>query len=153
MKEEKIKAVNEKIVRDRGYRVESLELIAEEDLEFAERYHEIWVNIMQKPVLPRKVKELIIMAVDCALGGITFGRLAEGGIKCHGKGAIIHGATIEEVWEAILVASLSGGIHVLEESIKPFLWLKAAVEKGEIKRRRVERTLRDRRPNKDRVRK
>lgn len=61
--------------------------------------------------IPRKYKELILMACSAAL---RYGS----SIRNHGKEAMNYGATEEEVVEALCLASLSSGFTAIIEGIE-----------------------------------
>ena len=63
--------------------------------------------------LPLKVKEMIIAAINAATN-------YEEGLRVHIRAALEAGATEEEVFEAIEVASLPAGIHTITYSMPIF---------------------------------
>jgi len=110
-KVEKTKQLLERLMEERGFVQESRKILAKEDPDYLELYHNTWVHVMhKKSALPRKVKELIIVAVDAATYYVE-------GLKLHIKSALESGATKDEVLEALEAASLPGGIHVLSISL------------------------------------
>jgi len=71
-------------------------------------------------IIPRKYRELIIMALGCAFKTQTT-------INVHSKLAIEHGATIEEVGEVLRLVFMLGGVS----SIIPALPIFEPLEEGE----------------------
>ncbi|MEM3759878.1 MAG: carboxymuconolactone decarboxylase family protein [Candidatus Bathyarchaeia archaeon] len=110
-KRDKTTRLLEKLLKDRGYVQESRRILAKEDPEYLELYHNLWVHVMRhRCTLPLKFKELIIVAVDAATAYIE-------GLKLHIRDALKAGATKDEILEALETASLPGGIHVLSVSL------------------------------------
>ena len=109
--EERGKMLIEKIRRERDFVPRSREILARDDPDYLELYHNSWMHVMHKRnVLPLKFKELIIVAVDAVTG-------YERGVKLHIESALKAGATKEEILEALEAAAFPGGIHVLSISL------------------------------------
>jgi 4-carboxymuconolactone decarboxylase len=85
-------------------------IIAKMDPEYFEKLKGIYVDgtFGREGVLPRKTKELIMVAITCALNRPR-------GVKLHSERALTLGASPREVLEAIEVAAIPGGM--------PGLWL------------------------------
>ncbi len=86
------------------------EVLARHDPGALERHHENFVAVMAMPALPRKVKHLIIAAIDI--------QKAWPGAKVHIREAIEAGASEEEVVEAIVTAAVPGGPSTLAFGIE-----------------------------------
>jgi alkylhydroperoxidase/carboxymuconolactone decarboxylase family protein YurZ len=88
------------------------------DPDFFEAYLEFSSVPWQNGVLEPKIKELVLCALDVAAT-----HLYEPGIRIHMRNALRHGATAEEIMEAIEIASVIGihgaliGTQMLEDAI------------------------------------
>lgn len=110
-KKNRAEALMEQIRQDRPTYVArtslSRAMIAEEDPEYLEHFHATHMHVMyERNNLPTKIKEIIICGVNAATG-------YERGLRVHIKGALVAGATYEEIFEGLQAASLPGGIHIL----------------------------------------
>ncbi|MEH7177972.1 carboxymuconolactone decarboxylase family protein [Neobacillus vireti] len=61
--------------------------------------------------IPRKYKELILVATSSAMRNVN-------SLESHAQGALNHGATKKEIYEAISLASLSAGVPAFIEGLK-----------------------------------
>ena len=68
-----------------------------------QNYHRMRSNSVDEVLLPRRVKELVLVAVNAA-------GLYDEGMRIHMNGALQSGAPKEEILEALLVAAIVGGI-------------------------------------------
>jgi alkylhydroperoxidase/carboxymuconolactone decarboxylase family protein YurZ len=68
-----------------------------------ENYHLMRSHAVDEGILSRKIKELILIAVNAA-------DIYDEGMKIHINGALQSGASREEIWEALLVAMIVGGV-------------------------------------------
>jgi alkylhydroperoxidase/carboxymuconolactone decarboxylase family protein YurZ len=86
------------------------EAIAELDPEYFEKLKALYVDgtFGREGALPRKVKELIMVGICCALNRPR-------GVRLHAERALASGATPREILEAAEVAAIPGGM--------PGLWL------------------------------
>lgn len=86
------------------------EIIAKLDPEYFERLKGIYVDgtFGREGSLPRKIKEIIMVGITCALNRPR-------GVRLHTERALNLGATPREVLEAMEVAAIPGGM--------PGLWL------------------------------
>jgi alkylhydroperoxidase/carboxymuconolactone decarboxylase family protein YurZ len=93
-----------------GAKNSAYEIIAEFDPEYFEKLKGIYVDgtFGRKGALPRKVKELIMVGICCAVR-------APRGVRLHSERALTLGAKPREVLEAMEVAAIPGGM--------PGLWL------------------------------
>lgn len=122
--------IMEKVLHDRptytGRTVLSRKLIAEHDPEYLEYFHWLHMHMLhERSLLPGKIKEICICAIDAASG---YSR----GLYTHFKGAISHGATKEELFAGILTAAEPGGIHVLTMSLPVLAEIFREMETGKI---------------------
>jgi 4-carboxymuconolactone decarboxylase len=85
-------------------------IIAKLDPEYFEKLKGIYVDgtFGREGALPRKIKELIMVGITCALNRSR-------GVKLHSERALTLGASPREVLEAMEVAAIPGGM--------PGLWL------------------------------
>ena len=98
--------VLERMTSDRGAVPVQFQIMAEHDPRYLELFHETYMHVMEdNDALPRKIKELILVAVDAA----TYYHY---GTKFHMKAALEYGATAQEVMTALTVAGVACGIHV-----------------------------------------
>lgn len=93
-----------------GAQNRAYDLIADMDPEYFDRLKGIYVDATfgRDGALPRKTKELIMVAITCALSRPR-------GVRLHAERALASGATPREVLEAVEVAAIPGGM--------PGLWL------------------------------
>jgi 4-carboxymuconolactone decarboxylase len=93
-----------------GAQNRAYDLIAEMDPEYFEKLKGLYVDgtFGREGALPRKTKELIMVAITCALSRPR-------GVRLHSERALALGATPREVLEAVEVAAIPGGM--------PGLWL------------------------------
>ena len=106
-KKQRAKELMEMIKRDRPTYVKrtslSRQLIAEEDPEYLEHFHRMHMHVLyERNNLSTKIKEIIICAVNAATA-------YERGLRIHIKGALVAGATYEEIFEGLQAASMPGG--------------------------------------------
>jgi AhpD family alkylhydroperoxidase len=96
----------ERMGSERGAVPEQFRMMAELDPRYLELFHETYVHVMQQSAhLDRKVKEIVLVAVDA----VTYYHY---GTKFHMKAALEHGATAHEIMEALALAGMACGIHV-----------------------------------------
>jgi alkylhydroperoxidase/carboxymuconolactone decarboxylase family protein YurZ len=93
-----------------GAENQAYNMIAKLDPEYFERLKGLYVDgtFGREGALSRKIKELIMVGITCALHRPR-------GVKLHSERALASGATPREVLEAIEVAAIPGGM--------PGLWL------------------------------
>lgn len=90
-----------RIREHRGYVLPFHEVLAERHPEFLAGYDGMFRAAMSEDsALPPKVRELIVMALDIALG------VSEKAVRGHAERAMRHGATEAEVLAAIELATL-----------------------------------------------
>jgi alkylhydroperoxidase/carboxymuconolactone decarboxylase family protein YurZ len=93
-----------------GAENKAYEIIAKFDPEYFEKLKGLFVDgtFGREGALPRKIKELIMVGITCALNRPR-------GVRLHSQRALTLGATPREVLEAIEVSAIPGGM--------PGLWL------------------------------
>jgi len=93
-----------------GAENKAYDIIGRLDPEYFEKLKGLYVDgtFGREGALPRKIKELIMVGITCALNRPR-------GVKLHSERALALGATPREVLEAIEVAAIPGGM--------PGLWL------------------------------
>jgi 4-carboxymuconolactone decarboxylase len=96
------------------------EVIADLDPEYFEKLKGLYVDgtFGRDGALPRKIKELIMVGIACAIR-------VQRGIRIHSERALTLGASPREVLEAMEVAAIPGGM--------PGLWLGAETLQGILK--------------------
>ncbi len=108
--EDRVKALIEKMEKERGFAMPWRNLLAARDPEFMELYHKIAMHVFHETsALPRKMKEIIALCLDA----FTF---HEPGFRAHARNAFKAGATEQEILEALEVCTLLG-IHNLSVSL------------------------------------
>ena len=119
MKEEKVekrvKDLIEKMEKERGYLAAAWRYLATKDVDFMEAYNNLYgAGLNAGKALPVKVRELI------AIGILAF-RGNEGGVYEHMKRALKHGATKQELLEALETAMVPGGAPILGPGLKALM--------------------------------
>lgn len=100
-----------RVERERGVVRNWPRRLAQHDPEHMERLHELTAHVLLRtPHLPRKVKELMLVALDAH-------DFYESGVRLHARGALDAGATREELLEALQVVSIVN-MHALTSMIE-----------------------------------
>ena len=101
--EKRMRDLKAAIRKKRGYASPAWDYAAEKDVDFQEAYENLYERALGAgKVLPVKTRELIAI-------GILAYRGAEGGVYNHMKRALEHGATKQELYEAIETTIIPGG--------------------------------------------
>ena len=96
MATEDVQAFLDKTAQSRGYTLEMHRIMAEADLEWAEKWNEFMqATYLGQRMLDRKTKELLQIVVEAAL------RADVGQIQAHVRVALREGATPREILEAL----------------------------------------------------
>jgi AhpD family alkylhydroperoxidase len=104
----------EKVIKERGFFSRTREIWIEHDPRSLEIFNETFRHVMlERNALSYLTKELMIVAIDALQGHHT-------GLRIHMKSALKAGATPDQLFESLLVASLPGGIHALTTSVEVF---------------------------------
>ena len=102
-KKTRAKALIEKMKKDRGYGSVPKFYVAERDPDFMEAYNNLYNNgLGDGKALPIKTRELVAIAILAYRGRDT-------GVYLHMKRAMEHGATKEELMEAVETMIIPGG--------------------------------------------
>lgn len=103
---EKANELSARIAKERGFQRPWREMLTERDPCFMELYHKAAMHVLhERKALPVKFKEILILCLD----SMTH---YEEGFRIHTRRALEHGATEDEILEALEVCSLLG-IHNL----------------------------------------
>jgi alkylhydroperoxidase/carboxymuconolactone decarboxylase family protein YurZ len=105
--------------KERGTAPEYVEMLAEMKPEVLKSWVAVRNKIFEGKAIPRKYKELIVMAMCLA-------RLFPEGIEVHMRNAMKYGATKEEVFEVMLLAIPGVGIPPFSTAVNAL----KTVEKG-----------------------
>lgn len=98
--------------------------LGDKDIEFLEAYNNLYQKcLMDGKVLPIKIRELI------AIGIIAF-KGYENGVYEHIKRALKHGATKQEVLEAIETTIIPGGAHTFAIGMRALIRVDEENKKG-----------------------
>ena len=142
--EKRVEELLKRIERDRGFARKWHPMLAQRDFEFTETWHDLVMHALYKErVLPRKVKELICVVMDA----ITY---YEQGLRIHVRGALEHGATEEEILEALELCSILGShymsVHLpaFVDEVQKFEGGKEALVTGDRAKELIERLERER---------
>jgi alkylhydroperoxidase/carboxymuconolactone decarboxylase family protein YurZ len=108
-----VKEIMESYIKQRGAAPPYVEVMAEMEPEILKEWYKMRKKIFEKGVIPRKYKELIVMAMCCA-------RLYQLGAEGHMKAALECGATKEEIFEVMLLAIPGAGIPAFSTSVRAF---------------------------------
>jgi len=102
-REQRVKDLIESMKRERGYLPPPWPYATEKDIDFMEAYNKAYnICLNNEKGLPIKTRELIAIAI------IAF-RGLEGGLYEHMKRALRHGATKQEIFEALKVSFIFSG--------------------------------------------
>ena len=106
----KVEEILESYKKQRGVVPAYVEMLAELKPEVLKDYYTMRKKIFEEGIIPRKYKELILMA-------ICFGRLYPGG-EGHMKAAVEFGATKEEIFEVLLLTIPGSGIPAFSTAVR-----------------------------------
>ena len=119
------KKVLAKVEKGRGFLNITHKVLSREDPTMLELTHQLFMHIMhERKALSLKIKELLVLAVNAS-------HLYYTGTKAHMKLALQAGATKEEVFETLEVASWPAGIHVLRYCLPIYEEVMEEIKKGE----------------------
>jgi alkylhydroperoxidase/carboxymuconolactone decarboxylase family protein YurZ len=121
--EKRKKEIAEAMSRERGYMPEAWAYMAEKDLDFIEAYNNLYLRALTDgKALPIKTRELIAMAL------LAYRGLTEAVFE-HGKRALKHGATKQELLEAIETTLIPGGAPTFGTGLKALMMIEEAEKK------------------------
>ena len=115
-----IKAMSE----ERGYMTDPWMYMVENDLDFIEAYNTLYTRALKDGnALPIKTRELIAMAI-LAYRGLT------DGVYLHAKRALQHGATKQDLLEAIETTIIPGGAPTFAAGVRALIKIENEEKKG-----------------------
>lgn len=113
--EKRKRDIIEEIKKERGYLPASWVYLAGKDIEFMEAYNTLYNKALTDgKALPVKTKELIAIALLAYRGSVD-------DVYEHGKRALKHGATMQELLEAIEILVIPGGAPTLGTGLRGLL--------------------------------
>jgi len=120
-----VKAIIDSYIKERGAVPPYVEMLGELKPEILKDWSKLRNKIFDDGVIPRKYKELIVMAM-------CFARLYPGGVG-HMKAAMQCGATKEEVLEVMMLALPGVGIPPFSTGVNALNSLEGSKDKGGVK--------------------
>jgi len=129
-REKRIKELLEEMEKERGYLPSPWPYLAHKDLDFMEAYNNLY-NIALKAgkALPVKTKELIQIAILAYRG-------RDIAVEEHIKRAMLHGATKQEIFEAIQTTLINGGATAMGTGLRALMKIEEEEKKGNRNSRR-----------------
>ena len=113
--EKRIEDLKQRMRQERGSSSKNWDYAAEKDVDFQEAYNNLYeLGLTAGKALPIKTRELI------AIGILAF-RGIEGAVYEHMKRALRHGATKQELLEAIETAIIPGGAPTFALGLKALM--------------------------------
>ncbi|MDR6478869.1 AhpD family alkylhydroperoxidase [Burkholderia sp. OAS925] len=98
---ERSREVLESVEGDRGVAREWVRILAERDPDLLEKLHGSLMHVVTtRDSIPRKYKELVMISLNAA-------SFYEYGVRLHTRTALQHGATEDELLEALEIVSLT----------------------------------------------
>ncbi len=119
-----VKKILDSYMKERGAVPAYLEMLAELKPDILKDWVKVRGRILDEGVVPRKYKELVLMAM-------CFARLYPGG-KAHMQAAMHYGATKEEVLEVLMLAIPGVGIPPFSTGVNALNALEGK-DKGKVK--------------------
>jgi AhpD family alkylhydroperoxidase len=114
-KEKRVKKLLTEMEKDRGYVSLAKNYVATIDPDFMEAYNNLYKNgLSAGKALPLKVREFVAIAV------LAF-RQCDNGVYEHMKRALRHGATKQELLEAIETTIIPGGGPAFDSGIRALM--------------------------------
>ena len=122
--EKRRKELIEAMSKERGYMPAPWAYMAEKDLDFIEAYNNLYTRgLTDGKALPIKTRELIAIAL-LAYRGLT------DAVYEHAKRALRHGATKQELMEAIETTIIPGGAPTFGAGLKALMMIEEDEKKG-----------------------
>ena len=122
--EKRRKDLVEAMSKERGYMPPHWAYMAEKDLDFIEAYNNLYTRgLTDGKALPIKTRELIAIAI-LAYRGLT------DAVYEHGKRALRHGATKQELMEAIETTIVPGGAPTFGTGLRALMMIEEDEKKG-----------------------
>ncbi len=122
--EKRRKNLIEAMSKERGYMPPPWAYMAEKDLDFIEAYNNLYTRgLTDGKALPIKTRELIAIAL-LAYRGLT------DAVYEHAKRALRHGATKQELMEAVETTIIPGGAPTFGTGLKALMMIEEDEKKG-----------------------
>lgn len=122
--EKRRKDLVEAMSKERGYMPPPWAYMAEKDLDFIEAYNNLYTRgLTDGKALPIKTRELIAIAI-LAYRGLT------DAVYEHGKRALRHGTTKQELMEAIETTIVPGGAPTFGTGLRALMMIEEDEKKG-----------------------
>jgi AhpD family alkylhydroperoxidase len=123
-KQKRVKALLGRMKKERGYLQAAWTYLAEKDVDFMEAYDNLYNRGLKAgKALPVKTRELIAIAVLAFRGN-------EHGVHEHIKRALNHGASKQEILEAIETSIIPGGAPTLGAGLRALMRIEEEEKKG-----------------------
>jgi len=120
----RIKSLIQAMKKERGYLPQEWEYAAEKDVDFMNAYNNFYdLGLKAGKVLPIKTRELIVIALLAYRG-------KEEGVYHHIKRAIKHGATKQEIFEALETSAIPGGAPTFGTGLQALMRIEEDEKKG-----------------------
>ena len=122
--EKRIKDLIEDMKKERGYMPPPWEYAVKKDIDFMEGYNKLYeMGLADGKALPIKTRELIAIALLAFRG-------QEGGVYEHMKRALRHGATKQELLEALETCLIPGGAPTFGNGLRALLKIEEEEKKA-----------------------
>jgi AhpD family alkylhydroperoxidase len=122
--EKRRKELIEAMSKERGYLPAPWAYMAEKDLDFLGAYNNLYTcALTDGKALPIKTRELITMAVLAYRGNTD-------GVYEHAKRALRHGATKQELLEAVETTIIPGGAPTFATGLRALMMIEEDEKKG-----------------------
>jgi len=122
--EKRRKDLVEAMSKERGYMPPPWAYMAEKDLDFIEAYNNLYTRgLTDGKALPIKTRELVAIAILASRG-------LSDAVYEHCKRALRHGATKQELMEAIETTIVPGGAPTFGTGLKALMMIEEEEKKG-----------------------
>lgn len=123
--EKRVQNLIEAMRKERGYLQAPWVYMAEKEVDFMEAYNNLYeMGLKTGKALPVKTRELVAIAI-LAFRGL------EGGVYEHMKRALRHGATKQELLEAIETSIVPGGAPTFATGLQALMRIEEEEKKAE----------------------
>jgi alkylhydroperoxidase/carboxymuconolactone decarboxylase family protein YurZ len=114
----------EAMKKERGHFPAPWAYMAEKDLDFIEAYNNLYeLGLKKGKALPVKMRELVAIGILCF-------RQREDGVYEHMKRALRHGATKQELLEAVETTLIPGGAPTFSTGLRALMKIEEEEKKG-----------------------
>jgi AhpD family alkylhydroperoxidase len=122
--ENKVQSLIEAMRKERGYLQPQWVYMAEKEVDFMEAYNNLYeMGLKAGKALPVKTRELVAI-------GILAYRGLEGGVYEHMKRALRHGATKQELLEAVETSIVPGGAPTFATGLQALMRIEEEEKKA-----------------------